>query len=182
MPVFVHECVSLVDSVSLCAVDCTCENVASLMWSLYNKLLRWGMCKAVTGLGWSTRSQTFLLNFDCCVWPLVVLKPGCHGGRPTVSTCTCKLLYRCLGSEWRVHIDRWQWQWIALLLSDTKILHDKHFVQYCHTSILTCNCDLIVIVHCVSLCLKNVPTLSCYNFLTYMNWFWQFLEEMLLRK
>jgi len=116
----------------------------------------WERCKLPQrGLGWSTRSQTFLLNFDCCVWPLVVLKPGCHGGRPTVSTCTCKLLYRCLGSEWRVHIDRRQWQWIALLLSDTKILHDKHFVQYCHTSILTCNCDLIVIVHCVSLCLKK---------------------------
>jgi len=60
----------------------------------------------------------------------VVLKPGC---------ITRKLLCRHLGSEWRVNIDRQQWQWIALLLPDTKILHDKHLIQYCHTSI-----------HCVS--------------------------------
>jgi len=46
--------------------------------------------------------------------------------------------------------------------------------KYCMTNIL-CNTVtlpylIIVIVHCVSLCLKNVTTLSCYNFdIAYMN-------------
>jgi len=41
---------------------------------------------------------------------------------------------------------------------------------------------LIVIVHCVSLCLKDVSTLSCYNFDIHELILTVFLEEMLLRK
>jgi len=60
-------------------------------------------------------SCSILFNFDCYGWYLVVLKPGWHRG----TTNTKRLLYCRLG-EWRVYIDRWQWQWIAILLSSTK--------------------------------------------------------------
>jgi len=34
----------------MCVVDCTCDSVARLSEVYLNKLLRWGMCKAVFGL------------------------------------------------------------------------------------------------------------------------------------
>jgi len=107
---------------------------------------------------------TFLFNFDCYGRPLVVLKPGCHSGRPAISTP--KLLHRCLEVPDTCILN--------LITDNGNELHYCSQTQkYCMTNISFNIVTLpysIVIIHCsVNLCLKNCHYFCLATTLSYMN-------------